>query len=130
MFFQGKFLPWLRRAGLWLFWPAVAVVVWGQLTPQPPSLVENHWDKAQHFTAYFGLSLLATLAWGRRRGLIWILLAIIAMGAAMEVLQGIVGRDADWLDEVANSLGALTGMGLALAYLAIPRRLVDGAKRD
>jgi len=29
MFFQGKFLPWLRRAGLWLFWPAVAVVVWG-----------------------------------------------------------------------------------------------------
>ena len=36
----------------------------------------------------------------------------------------------DWLDEVANSLGALTGMGLALAYLAIPRRLVGGAKRD
>ena len=130
MFFQCKFLPWLRRAGLWLFWPAVAVVVWGQLTPQPPSLVENHWDKAQHFTAYFGLSLLATLAWGRRRGLIWILLAIIAMGAVMEVLQGMVGRDADWLDEVANSLGALTGMGLALAYLAIPRRLVGGAKRD
>ena len=55
---------------------------------------------------------------------------IIAMGAVMEVLQGMVGRDADWLDEVANSLGALTGMGLALAYLAIPRRLVGGAKRD
>jgi len=130
MFFQGKFLPWLRRAGLWLFWPAVVVVVWGQLTPQPPSMVENNGDKVLHFTAYFGLALLATLAWGRRRSLIWVLLAIIAMGAVMEVLQGMVGRDADWHDQVANTLGALTGMGLALGYLAIPRRLVGKAKRD
>lgn len=130
MFFQGKFLPWLRRAGLWLFWPAVLVVAWGQLTPQPPSVVEGHWDKAQHFTAYFGLALLATLAWGRRRGLIWIVLGVIALGGVMEILQGIVGRDAAWLDQLANTLGSLAGAGVAIAYLAIPRRLVDRPKRD
>lgn len=130
MFFQGKFLPWLRRAGLWLFWPAVLVVAWGQLTPQPPSVVEGYWDKAQHFTAYFGLALLATLAWGRRRGLVWIVLGVIALGGALEILQGLVGRDSAWADQLANTLGALMGTGLALGYLAIPRRLVDRPKRD
>jgi hypothetical protein len=61
MFFHGIFLPWVRRAGAWLFWPALAVVAWGELTPHPPALPGPLlWDKAQHFTAYFGLSLLAT----------------------------------------------------------------------
>ncbi len=64
MFFHGIFLPWVRRAGLWLFWPALAVVVWGELTPHPPSVVNHFWDKSQHFIAYFGLALLATLGWG------------------------------------------------------------------
>jgi VanZ family protein len=130
MFFHGIFLPWLRRIGRWCFWPALAVVAWGELTPHPPSMAEHVWDKAEHFTAYFGLALLATLAWGLKRSLIWIYLGIAALGGALEILQFYTGRDGDWHDELANCLGAATGMGLAALYLVIPRRLVDGPPRD
>jgi VanZ family protein len=132
MFFQGRFRPWVRRAGLWLFLPALAVVVWGELTPHPPDLAQEGfaWDKAQHFTAYFGLALLASLAWGLRRSVLLVLLGVIALGGALEILQSFTGRDAEWLDEFANSLGAMAGTAVACAYLAIPRRLVGDAKRD
>jgi VanZ family protein len=131
MLFEGKFLPWIRRAGLWLFVPALAVVTWGELTPHPPPLEGPLvWDKADHFTAYFGLALLASLAWGLRRSVLLIMLGIIALGGALEILQSFTGRDAEWLDEFANSLGALAGTAVACAYLAIPRRLVGGTKRD
>lgn len=132
MFFEGKFLPWVRRAGLWLFLPALAVVAWGELTPHPPQIADAvfGWDKAEHFTAYFGLGLLAALAWGLRRSVLLVLLGVIALGGALEILQSFTGRDAEWLDELANSLGASAGTALACAYLAIPRRLVGGGKRD
>jgi VanZ family protein len=130
MFFHGTFLPWMRRAGRWLLIPAVLVVAWGELTPHPPSLAEHIWDKAEHFTAYFGIALLATLGWGLKRSLIWVYLGIALLGGMLEILQFYTGRDGDWHDELANCLGALTGMGLAALYLAIPRRLVEGPPRD
>jgi VanZ family protein len=43
----------------------------------------------------------------------------------LEVVQGLVGRDAEWLDEAANTAGAIAGAGLALLFL----RLV-GARRS
>lgn len=131
MFFHGIFLPWIRRLGAWLFWPALLVVAWGELTPHPPRLPGPWlWDKAEHFTAYFGLSLLATLAWGLRRSLIWVFLGVIAIGGALEILQILVGRDGEWGDFFANFLGASAGLALAAAYLAIPRRLVETSLRD
>ena len=124
IFFHGHFLPWLRRLGAWLFWPALAVVAWGELTPHPPPLQGPFmWDKLDHFTADFGLTLLASLGWGLRRSLVWIFLGLVALGGAMEILQSFVGRDAEWGDFAANDLGALAGLGIAVAYLAIPRRL-------
>lgn len=122
IFFQGIFLPWVRRAGAWLFWPAVAVVVWGELTPQPPAAAALLWDKAEHFLAYFGLTLLASLAWGLRRSLVWVFLAMVALGGALEIIQAFVGRDAEWGDFFANDLGALVGLTMAVVYLKIPRR--------
>jgi VanZ family protein len=131
LFFRGIFLPWLRRAGAWLFWPAAILVAWGELTPSPPQLEGLFlWDKLDHFTAYFGLALLATLGWGLRPSLFWVFLGVLAMGAGLEGLQALVGRDAEWGDLLANSLGAVTGLMLAAVYLAVPRRLVDGAARD
>jgi VanZ family protein len=125
MFFHGIFLPWVRSAGLWLFWPALAVVTWGELTPHPPTIEIGQWDKAQHFTAYFGLALLATLGWGLRRSLWVVFLAVVLLGGGLEVLQGLLGRDAAWLDQLANTLGALAGTGTAIGYLAMPRRPID-----
>lgn len=130
MFFHGIFLPWVRRAGFWLFWPALAVVAWGELTPHPPSVPGLLWDKSQHFIAYFGLALLATLGWGLRRSLVLVFLGVLAIGGGLELVQTLTGRDGQWLDQLANSLGAMTGMAVAAVYLAIPRRLVDGAPRD
>lgn len=130
MFFHGIFLPWVRRAGMLLFWPALAVVAWGELTPHPPSVTNLFWDKSQHFIAYFGLALLATLGWGLRRSLILVFLGVLAIGGGLELIQTLTGRDGQWLDQLANSLGALAGMGVAVVYLVIPRRLVDGRPRD
>ena len=131
MFFHGIFLPWIRRAGAWLFWPAMAVVAWGELTPHPPTLPGPWmWDKAAHFTAYFGLSLLAALGWGLRRSLVWVFLAVVALGGALEILQTIVGRDGEWGDFFANDLGALAGLAVAIIYLAAPRTLVEEPRRD
>ena len=130
IFFHGIFLPKVRRAGAWLFWPAVAVVVWGELTPHPPSAAALMWDKAEHFIAYFGLTLLASLGWGLRRSLVFVFIAVVALGGALEILQSFVGRDAEWDDFFANSLGALAGLVLAVIYLSIPRRLVAGLAPD
>ena len=131
MFFHGIFLPWVRRAGAMLFWPALAVVIWGELTPHPPKLAGPwHWDKLDHFTAYFGLSLLATLACGLRRRLVWVFLAVVALGGGLEILQTLVGRDGEWGDFLANDLGALLGLGVAAAYLVMPRHLVETSPRD
>jgi VanZ family protein len=65
--------------------------------------------------------LLATLAWGRRGVRLRLFLGVIALGGLLELLQGFVGRDAAWLDQLANTVGALLGMGCALAW----RRLVE-----
>jgi VanZ family protein len=129
--FHGIFLPWLRRAGAWLFWPALAVVVWGELTPHPPKLAALLWDKAEHFIAYFGLTLLASLAWGLRRSLAFVFAGIVALGGALEIIQSFVGRDAEWGDFFANDLGATAGLGVAVVYLLMPRRrLVVAAVPD
>jgi VanZ family protein len=131
MFFHGIFLPWVRCASAWLFWPALAVVAWGELTPHPPSLPGPlQWDKAEHFTAYFGLALLASLGWGLRRSLAWIFLGVVALGGALEIAQTMVGRDGEWSDFAANDLGALAGLALGITYLALPRRLVEPPRRD
>jgi VanZ family protein len=122
IFFHGIFLPKVRRAGAWLFWPALAVVAWGELTPHPPRAAVLLWDKAEHFIAYFGLTLLASLGWGLRRSLVWVFAAMVALGGALEIIQSFVGRDAEWDDFFANDLGAVAGLAVAVVYLLIPRR--------
>ena len=68
MFFHGTFLPWVRRAGAWLFVPALAVVAWGELSPHPPKLADEIflWDKAEHFLAFYALTGLGVAAFPRR----------------------------------------------------------------
>lgn len=109
----------------------MALVIWGELTPSAADFLQI-WDKALHFTAYFGLMGIAGVALGGRRPLLWAALGLIALGGGLELLQGMVGRDMSLYDEVANTLGVLAGVLAARAYLALfgRRHLVGPAPPD
>jgi VanZ family protein len=126
-----KILHWLRQIDAWLLVPAILFVVWGEL--QPATGVEvNVWDKALHFVAYFGLALMATIAVRADRRALWWAAGLVLMGGSLEIVQGLVGRDADILDEFANTLGVLTGLGLGTLGIHILKslRLVERSGRD
>jgi VanZ family protein len=107
----------LRRAMRWLFLPALAVVAWGEL--KPSSQGPEGWDKVLHFTAYFGLTGIATVALGNRRLALWAAFALAVFGGILEIVQGFVGRDAEWSDEFANVVGVCFGLAAGLAILRI-----------
>jgi len=64
------------------------------------------WDKAAHFLAFYGVTSLLFLSFPKRRRLDLAMLAAFG-GCALEIMQRIVGRDAELGDIVANACGAL-----------------------
>ena len=126
-------MKFLRVLSLWLFWPGVALIAWGELTPNPPHLTGPlDWDKADHFIAYFGLASMATMILGLRPRLAAAIAAVILLSGALEILQAFTGRDAEILDFIANSLGALSGALAAATILLLFRdpALVAGSASD
>ena len=121
-------MKWSHVLALYLFWPAILLVAWGELNPQPPNLEAVVWDKALHFMAYFGLTGLATVALDARRPAIWAALALAVVGGALEILQGFTGRDPSLYDEIANILGVVCGFcsGWLLMSLLQGKLLVAG----
>ena len=111
-----------RRAAFWLFWPALALVVWGELTPHPPRLEVVTSDKLLHFTAYFGLAGIATVALAGRRATLYVVIGMTLLGGLLEIAQMFTGRDAEWLDEAANGAGAVVGALCGLLFLALVRQ--------
>jgi len=101
----------LSRKPLWLGlgWCLVALVVW--LSLKPPS--EGMWlinDKLAHVLAYFSLS-----AWFCQiyRPRYRVALALLALGALLEILQGLSGyRVMSAADLLANSVGIILGWTL------------------
>ena len=106
-----------HAAALYLFWPAVALIAWGELTPHPPTFTAMFWDKSLHFTAYFGLASMATVVLGVQRRTLWAILGLIALGGVLEILQGFTGRDPDIFDELANTIGAISGALVGIGFL-------------
>lgn len=115
---RQKIIGWSRAAAFWLFWPALALVIWGEVTPATG--IEIHaWDKLLHFLAYFGLSALAwRAAGGGWRGL-WAAITLVVLGGVLEIVQGMVGRDMSAGDEVANTLGVSAGVLVGEAYMRL-----------
>jgi len=122
----------IRRIVSWLIAPALLIVIFGELTHS--SLVgvfESYvWDKALHFTAYFGLSLMTTIAVRANRNALWWALGLVLLGGSLEIIQGFTGRDADIFDELANTFGVLAGLGfgwLGVSFLRARKLVGDGS---
>jgi VanZ family protein len=111
----------IARAAAIFFLPAWAAVVGGELGTGGAGI--GLWDKAMHFSAYFVLALLVSIALAGRRAMLWALLGLIAMGGALEIMQGLIGRDCSLYDELANTLGVVAGALAAQAAVAILVRL-------
>jgi VanZ family protein len=124
----------LRLIDSLLLVPALGVVIYGELAHNPllGQLEVHIWDKALHFTAYFGLALMGAIAVRADRRLLWWGIALVVLGETLEIIQGMTGRDNDIFDELANTLGVLTGSGLGWAgvrLLKARKILEDGQER-
>ena len=112
--------PHLHRLGLVA--SALIAVLIAVLTLMPaeglPPAPGN--DKLHHFTAFAALVLPVVAT--RPRAVLWIVPAAVLFGGAIELIQPHVGRHGEWADQLANTLGALTGAALGrAAHALLPR---------
>jgi hypothetical protein len=130
-----KVLHLIRQIDAWLVPPAILFVIYGELThTNLVGILEfSVWDKALHFTAYFGLCLMTTVAVrANKRSAMWWAVGLVLMGGALEIIQGMTGRDADIFDELANTLGVLAGLGTGWTGIALlkARKLVEDRREE
>lgn len=129
-----KVLHLARQLDAWLVAPALLVVIYGELAHSTlvDVLENNFWDKALHFTAYFGLCFMTAIAARTYRGALWYALGLVALGGVLEIIQGLTGRDCDVFDELANTIGVSAGFAAAWLASAILRagKLVGEAGPD
>jgi VanZ family protein len=99
----------------------LAVVWWGCLTPSPPNIPQlfPHIDKFEHFFAYLVLAAWFAAIYPQRRQRITILILLIVMGGCIEILQHYPGRDAEWLDWLADIVGVLLGLTWPARWLGV-----------
>jgi VanZ family protein len=98
------------------FTTACLVVGYGVFKPPGHAPPLMPWDKAEHFTAFFGMMGLALVAFPRTPP--WILAASLSFaGAAIEVIQAtpLIHRDADVMDWAADTIGILAIVGTVIA---------------
>src|SRR4051794_40218202 len=63
------------------------------------------WDKAAHFIAFYGFTVLLYASFPYRRRLDLTLIAVL-VGAGVEVVQQLTGRDGELGDVLADAAGA------------------------
>jgi hypothetical protein len=104
-----------------LFWPVLALVVWGELVWMPGAgwfgLFGDINDKILHFLAYFALGSMAAAGLKDRKAVIVACLGLIGLGIMLEFVQAYVGRDKSAYDALANTLGVVLGGGVARAIV-------------
>lgn len=101
----------------------LAAVAYVSLMPAPGVGVS---DKLAHLLTYFLLTGWFALLARSRIALGWTLVALIAYGMVIELLQGQTDyRFAEWGDVIANSVGCLAGGALYFTPLRRLLRFVD-----
>ena len=101
----------------WAFWLCVLAVLVLALMKPTHYMPTTGWDKSNHALAFAVMAVLGALAYPRRFGRL--LLALLAYGVLIEVLQAFTGyRDSDWHDVAADAVGLLLGWPPARHLLA------------
>jgi VanZ family protein len=91
-------------------------IVWLSLMPQPPRVDLTQGDKLGHFAAYGLLMSVFCLIYDRWPRRLVYAAGFIAMGIALEFLQGMTGyRTFDVYDMLANAGGVLLALAAAFA---------------
>jgi len=112
-----SFIPRPLRLGVFLL--AVGVILYLTLAPSEDVPGEGFiWDKAAHAIAFGTLVLIGLLFSTRRR---WkVVVAVWGLAIGIEFAQALMpfGRQGDWRDALADSVGVVLG----LTFWAIARR--------
>jgi VanZ family protein len=122
----------LRWFKLWsaIGWLLIVAVIYLSLTLHPIEIDVEQGDKLGHTLAYFSMMIWFAQLY-RRRLHVWWGLGFIALGIALEYLQGWSGyRDFEYLDMVADASGVTAGWllgGTVAAHLlrGLERRLQE-----
>jgi len=114
---QARTRPW--RWALLLLAGLVTVLA---VMPAPPRQMDLGWDKLNHVAAFAALAVCAVFGWrSSRAARLSVLLALLAFGAAIELLQlQLPNRSGEWTDLGADAIGI--GLGALLAMLWLRRR--------
>ena len=92
------------------FWAAALFAFVMAVLPHPPDL--HVWDKLQHMTAFFVITMLGLTAYPQMQRT-KLLVALVAFGGFIELVQMIpfVHRDGDVRDWIADILAVLLALG-------------------
>jgi hypothetical protein len=118
----------LRYRRLWLLLGLVmaAAVAAMALVPTRDLPDVDLSDKFQHALAFLALAFwFGSIL--MRRNYLWLALALLAFGAAIELVQGSMnwGRRGDWHDLRADAVGVVAGLLLALTPLGRWARFIE-----
>jgi VanZ family protein len=108
-----------RPLRLAVFVLACAIVTWASLAPSSALPSVTLWDKIEHLTAYFGLTVIGAYAFPNR--LSRLAAGLFGAGVAIEVAQSMMGwgRQGDPADALANTVGIALGLLAVLALRAL-----------
>jgi hypothetical protein len=104
------------RLAQFAFWATLLFTFAEAVMPARKAIPLFPWDKAEHFVAFYVLTILAASAFPRR-SLLLVAAALSAFGAVIELVQALpfVNRDCDFWDWVADTIA----VGAALAPMAL-----------
>lgn len=114
--FTGRILSlliWGARASLVV---SALFVIYFSLGPADPMSDVGWipWDKAKHYLAYFGLTVIAVLVFAHLPSFV-VAAAVFAFGVALELMQPVFGRTFSVFDAIAN----LSGIFSVLCIIAV-----------
>lgn len=104
--------------GIWILGWLLAITL-SLVRPPPLGLDVPDSDKFGHLLAYGTLSAWAVMLFATRRGWLLAALGLVALGIGLEFAQGALTdyRLRDPRDALANTLGVLLGMGVAMTRM-------------